>query len=134
MLLKTFAVAAGVAMLVVSAAVAAPPAGKGKPVPTGPACKPKISVILKGTLTEVPSTTASFTVTGGNRFAKVYKPVVTVTLTADTKITRGNSDNLADLKIGDLVNVRAVVCKADLALDPPPALIALRLVAHPAKS
>ena len=53
-----------------SVAIAAPPPGKGKPaspgnsatagkpLPTGPTCKPKVTVVLKGTLTskvETPS-------------------------------------------------------------------------------
>ena len=138
MLFKTFGVTGAIALLAVSAAVAAPPAGKGKPATTGLACKPKVSVILKGTLTtnSAPASVA-LTVTGGNHFAKAYRAAtqpVTVLLTTGTKITRGNSHNPADLKSGDLVNVRATACKGDLALDATPALTALRLVAHPAKS
>ena len=135
MLLKMFGVTGAIALLVVSAAVAAPPAGKGKPAP---ACKPKISVILKGTLTanSAPASVA-LTVTGGNHFAKAYRAAtqpVTVLLTTDTKIVRGNSHSPADLTVGDRVNVRATACKADLALDATPPLTALRVVAHPAKS
>ena len=147
MLFKTFGVTGAIALLAVSAAVAAPPAGKGKPATTGAAakpaatglaCKPKISVILRGTLTtnSAPASVA-LTVTGGNHFAKAYRaatqPVIVV-LTTDTKIVRGNSHDPLDLKSGDLVNVRATVCKADLALDVTPSLTALRLVARPAKS
>ena len=138
MLLKMFGVTGAIALLVVSAAVAAPPAGKGKPAPTGVACKPKISVILKGTLTanSAPASVA-LTVTGGNRFARAYRagaqPVI-VLLTADTKIVRGDSRDAADLTVGDRVNVRATACKADLALVAIPALTAVRMVARPAKS
>ncbi len=147
MLFKMFGVTGAIALLAVSAAVAAPPAGKGKPAtaglsgkpaPTGVACKPKISVILKGTLT-ANTAPASFalTVAGGNRFAKAYRagaqPVV-VLLTTGTKIVRGKSHNAADLTVGDRVNVRATACKADLALDATPALTAVRLVGHPAKT
>lgn len=118
--------------------MAAPPPGKGKPTPTGVACKPKISVILKGTLTtnSAPASVA-LTATGGNRFAKAFRAAaqpVTVLLTTSSKIVRRNSHDPADLIIGDLVNVRATACKADLALDATPELTAVRLVAHPAKS
>lgn len=138
MLLKMFGLTGAIALLAVSAAVAAPPAGKGKPSPTGTACKPKISVILKGALTvNGTADSVTLTVTGGNRFARAYRAAaqpVTVLLTTDTKIVRGDSHNAADLMIGDRVNVRARVCKADLALDAIPALTAVRVVAHPAKT
>ena len=35
-----------------SSALAAPPADKGKKPTTGAGCKPKVTVVLKGTLTE----------------------------------------------------------------------------------
>jgi len=138
MLFKMFGLTGAIALLAVSAAVAAPPVGKGKPSPTGTACKPKISVILKGTLTanSQPASVA-LTVTGGNRFARAYRASaqpVTVLLTTDTRIVRGDSRNAADLIVGDRVNVRATACKADLALDATPTLTAVRLVAHPAKT
>ena len=149
MLFKTLTVTGTIATLVVSAAVAAPPAGKGKPAsageaagkgkpaPTGTACKPKISVIIKGTLVAngAPASVA-LTVTRGNRFANAYRAAtqpLTVLLTLDTKITRGDSHDPAGLQAGDLLNVRAVVCKADLAHSATPPLTAVRLVAHPAK-
>jgi hypothetical protein len=140
MLFKTVSIASAVAMLAVSAAVAAPPSGKGtgRPAVTGAACKPKISVILKGTLTTNSAPTAvALTLTGGNRFAKAYRaatqPLI-VLLATDTKVTRGNSHAASSLVAGDLVNVRAPACKADLADNATPQLTAVRLVAHPAKS
>jgi hypothetical protein len=148
MLFRMCGAASAVALVAVSVAVAAPPPGKGKPVAPGAgakpaataACKPKVSVIVKGALTTagaaVPSTVA-LTLTRGNRFARAYREASTplvVSLTADTKIVRGSSRNPLDLEIGDAVNVRAAVCKADLADDARPALTALRLVAHPPKS
>ena len=39
------------AAIVASSAVGSPSADKGKPNATGPGCKPRIAVILKGTLT-----------------------------------------------------------------------------------
>lgn len=135
MLLKTIVVTGAVAMLAVSAAVAAPPAGKGKPATTGSACKPKVSIIVKGTLTTngAPASVA-LTVTGGNRFARAYRAAaqpLTVLLTPTTKITREGSRDAASLQVGDRVKVRAVACKADLANGATPALTAVRLVAHP---
>jgi len=135
MLLKTIVVTGAVAMLAVSAAVAAPPAGKGKPATTGSACKPKVSIIVKGTLTTngAPASVA-LTVTGGNRFARAYRAAaqpLTVLLTPTTKITREGSRDAATLQVGDRVNVRAVACKADLANGATPVLTAVRLVAHP---
>jgi hypothetical protein len=119
--------------LAASTALAAPPAGKGKPAPIGGACKPKIAVVVKGTLAAAtPATSVTLTVTGGNAFAKAYRtaaqPLV-VALTATTKVTR-EDDATAALQVGDLVNVRASVCKADLANGGMPALTAVRVVAH----
>ena len=54
-----------VAGLAVSSAVAAPPEGKGKPR-TGEGCKPKIAVVLKGTLVAP----LSVNVTGANRWGR----------------------------------------------------------------
>ena len=54
-----------VAAVTVSSAVAAPPEGKGKPPTTGAGCKPKIMVVLKGTLTAAP---LSVDVTKANRW------------------------------------------------------------------
>jgi hypothetical protein len=122
------------AMLVGS--VAAVASAKGKPPTTGPNCKPKISVILKGTLAAdgaAAPTTLSVTVTGGNHFAKAYKAAAqptSVAVTTSTKVIRGPSKSSADLKNGDLVNIRATACKADLASDATPALTAVRVTAH----
>ena len=137
MAFKMCGLTGAIALLAVSAAVAAPPPGNGKPSSNGTACKPKISVILKGTLiTNGAPASVALTVTGGNRFARAYRAAaqpVTVLLTTGTKIGRGDSRSAADLIVGDHVNVRATACKADLALDATPTLTAVRLVAHPAK-
>lgn len=47
----------------VSAAVAAPPPGKGKPPTTGEGCKPKVTVVLKGTLATTSAAALSVNVT-----------------------------------------------------------------------
>ena len=125
-----------IASLGVSAAVAAPPPGKGKPT-TGVGCKPKVTVVLKGTLAVAPVapvTTLSVNVTKANRHGRAYvsASAVTVTVNADTKVRRQGEKRLADLELGDRVLVQARVCKADLAEGAtPPALTASKVVAHP---
>ena len=68
---KVLLVGLAAAMLCVSAAVAAPPADKGKPKTTGEGCKPKVTVVLKGTLTGAP---LSVDVTRANRWGRAYVP------------------------------------------------------------
>jgi hypothetical protein len=118
----------------VSAAVAAPPPGKGKPT-TGEGCKPKVTVVLKGTLTDLPTTTLSVLVTRGNRWGRAYveaaQPTV-VNVDDKTKVRRQGQKTLDALLAGDRVLVQARACKADLADDAIPTLTAVRVVAHPA--
>jgi hypothetical protein len=123
------------AMLSVSAAVAAPPDGKGKPPTTGEGCKPKVTVVLKGTLTGAP---LSVDVTSANRWGRAYVPGTASTSIAvdpnTTKVRRQGKALITDLVVGDRVLVQARVCKADLADDVMPSLTAVRVVAHPAKA
>ena len=130
-----------VAGLTVSSAVAAPTEGKGKPDATGPNCKPKIAVVLKGTLASATTTSLSMNVTGANRWGRAYKTAGTASVTLDTKTkVRGGgmksvTDLLAKLKSGDRVLVQARVCKDDLK-DPTakPQLTASKVIGHPAKA
>ena len=128
-----------IAGLAVSSAVAAPPEGKGKPR-TGESCKPKIAVVLKGTLTSASTTSLSMNVTGANRWGRAYKDAGTASVTLDTKTkVRGGgmktvADLLADLKAGDRVRVQARVCKDDLKDDAKPQLTASKVIGHPAKA
>ena len=133
MKLRLLLVGLAAAMLSVSAAVAAPPPGKGKPPATGEGCKPKVTVVLKGTLALAP---LNVTVTGANRWGRAYvsASAVTVAVNADTKVRRQGTKTLADLVVGERVLVQAKVCKADLANEATPALTAVRVVAHPAKA
>ena len=122
------------AMLSVSAAVAAPPDGKGKPPTTGEGCKPKVTVVLKGTLTGTP---LSVDVTSANRWGRAYvagTASTSVAVDASTKVRRQGKKLITDLVVGDRVLVQARVCKADLADDVMPPLTAVRVVAHPAKA
>lgn len=124
------------ALVVVSSAVAVPPPGKGKPAPTGDGCKPKVTVVLKGTLASASATTLSVTVTRGNRWARAYVSAGTASVAVDatTKVRKQGKKTLADLATGDRVLVQARVCKADLADEATPALTAVRVVAHPTKA
>src|SRR5512132_337582 len=129
MKLKAGVLAGVLALLGASVAVAAPPAGRGKPAITGVGCKPMISVILKGTLAADAGsapTSLSVNVTGGNHFAAAWKnhQGVSVALGASTKVNRQGDSNAADLKSGDEVNIRAKSCKADLANNAAPVLTA----------
>jgi hypothetical protein len=139
MKVKLFLASLAVAGLAVSSAVAAPPEGKGKPR-TGEGCKPKIAVVLKGTLVSASATSLSMNVTGANRWGRAYNPgTASVTLDSKTKVRGGGmktvADLLADLKAGDRVLVQARVCKDDLK-DPTakPPLTASKVIGHPAKA
>jgi hypothetical protein len=140
MKVKLFLASLAVAGLAVSSAVAAPPEGKGKPR-TGEGCKPKIAVVLKGTLVSASASSLSMNVTGANRWGRAYKNAGTASVTLDTKTkVRGGgmksiADLLEDLEAGDRVHVKARVCKDDLK-DPAakPALTASMVVGHPAKA
>ena len=135
--MKIKLVLAGLAVgaVAVSSAVAAPPAGKGKPPATGAGCKPKVTVVLKGTLTGAP---LSVDVTSANRWGRAYVPGSASTSIAvdpsTTKVRRQGKKSITDLVVGDRVLVQAKVCKADLAAEGAmPTLTASRVIAHPAK-
>jgi hypothetical protein len=127
------------ASLLASAAIAAPPPGKGKPT-TGLGCKPQITVVLKGTLVSASADLLTMNVTGANRWGRAYKnAAASVKLDDKTKV-RGNgmktvADLLAELKPLDRVLVQARVCKAELK-DPTakPELTASKVIGHPAKA
>jgi hypothetical protein len=136
MKMKVLVTTVAAASLCVSAAVAAPTPGKGKPLATGDGCKPKVTVVLKGTLAATPGPSALMvTVTRGNRFARAYVAAsqpTSVQVDEDTKVRRQGKKTLGDLLSGDRVLVQARACKADLAEGAMPPLRATRVVAHPA--
>lgn len=138
MKIKLLLASLAVAGLAVSSAVAAPPEGKGKPR-TGEGCKPKIAVVLKGTLVSASASSLSMNVTGANRWGRVYGATATAKLDDKTKVRGGGmksvADLLADLKAGDRVLVQARVCK-DAFKDPTtkPELTASKVIGHPAKA
>ena len=143
MRLRLFVVAFGVVALGVSSAIAAPPPGKGKPeaagkpATTGALCRPKVTVVLKGTLTSSVAGSLGMEVKQGNRWARAYTSLGTATLVVnDGTMVRRNGNKLAGaLVVGDRVLVQARACKADLAATGAlPALTAVRVVANPPKS
>lgn len=135
---KLLATAVLAAALGASAAVAAPPPGKGKPPATGEGCKPKVTVVLKGSLTATPgpsATSLSVNVTRANRHGRAYVAATqptSVLVDEDTKVRRQGKKSVGDLLSGDRVLVQARTCKAALAEGETPQLTATRVVAHPA--
>jgi hypothetical protein len=125
-------------LLTISSAVAAPPPGKGKPPGTGAGCKPKVAVILKGTLAATPgmsATSLSVMVKSSNWHGRAYVAAAqptSILVNTQTKVQRKGKKTLAALLAQDRVHVQARVCKAELANRATPALTAARVVAHPA--
>lgn len=135
---KFLIVAVVAALFAVSAAIAAPPPGKGKPR-TGEGCKPKVTVVLKGTFGSLSASSLNMNVTGGNRWGRAYATAGSASVTLDEKTkVRGSGmrtlGDLAELEAGDRVLVQARTCKEDLKNDAKPALTASKVVAHPAKA
>ena len=139
-------IAAGLAA---SAAIAAPPPGKGKPETAGkpatagkpqangPTCKPKVTVVLKGTITSTSGSSLVMDVTQANRWGRAYATAGTASVTVGdgTKVRRNGGKSLTNLAVDDWVLVQARACKADLlAAGTLPTLTAVRVVAHPAKA
>jgi hypothetical protein len=109
---------------------------QGKKSPTGPGCRPRVVVILKGTYNGTMGTDGTGTyfvvhVTGGNHFAKTYKSTDTnVYYDSSTKFKGPGHKAVGDLKTGDRLVVWAPVCKADVAKGP---LSAKGVLAHTPK-
>ena len=137
-------------LVTASLAVAKAPPGKGKPEGKGkktttsatdPAtCKPKISVILKGTFVSGGGTSFTMNVTQTNFQGRdlVGSPL---TLTVDDKTTfrRNGHAELTDFKADDRLNVQARACKkqknaTQAPAAEPAAMLAKRVTGHPAKA
>ena len=146
-----------VSILVVPVALAKDkPPGAGKPEATGANCKPRVSAILKGTLTAVDNVESGLSVTltvdRTNKFARIlFDPTpqsVTVRVNGpndsgtDTRIKRNGPATLANFVTGDRVMAQLRVCKqdadsADTVGEWTTILantFATRVVAHPATS
>jgi hypothetical protein len=131
MRMKLLLIGAVAAAIAVSSAVAAPLADKGKPRTTGEGCKPRIAVILKGTLTGVGSP-LTVKVTSANHWGKAYVGGSDrqVAVNSTTKVRGQGMKQLSELKSGFRVLIQARVCKADLANGATPALTATKIIAH----
>ncbi len=137
---KTITFLTAIAMVAASVAVAAPPSGKGKPAPTGPGCKPSVTVILTGTLTDDPAagaTLITMNVRGTNAHGKSLKGLgVSILLDAKTKIRRQGAKSVDALALNDRVNIQLRRCKGDLPLTSATVddVAATRVTARAAKS
>ena len=137
----------------ISSAIAAPPPGKGKPEKAGkletagkpsatsPTCRPKVAVVLKGTLTSMATGLStgslSIDVKRANRWGRAYVTAGTATVTVDdeTKVRKQGKKMFTDLAVGDRLLVQARACKAELLGKGAPATLrAVRIVAHPVSS
>jgi len=119
-----------------------PEAKPGKPT-SGPNCRPRVKVVLRGTLASDPAagdTSFLMTVSKSNRHGRAYVTAaqpITVMVDAMTKVRRKAPDSeptttLDSLAMGDLVKLRARACKADLRDGGTPDLTARHVKAHPA--
>lgn len=121
------------------------PEGKGKKTTTAAttdpvACKPKISVILKGTFVSGGGSSFTMNVTQTNFHGRdlVGSPL---TLTVDDKTTfrRNGHAELSDFQADDPLNVQARACKkqknaTQAPAAAPAAMLAKRVMGHPAKA
>ena len=85
------------------------------------ACKPNVSVMLKGTLASNPAagaTSLMLSVTGSNAHGKSLKGLgVTIALDAKTKVRRQGAKTVESLAMNDRASVQIRRCKADLPLS-----------------
>jgi predicted secreted protein len=152
MKLKMILLALAAMALTASVALAKPPektknahaesTNANKPPKTGEGCKPKVSVVLRGTVAVAPGATPvlpfslMITVEHANHHGWAYATAtqpVAVTVTSDTRVKRQHDETtLASFLAGDRVAVHARVCKADLAgQGAAPPLSAGKVKAHP---
>jgi hypothetical protein len=137
MRLKLLVLALVAALVGVSAAVAGN--GKGPKHPTGPGCKPAVTVMLAGVLAADVDpldgdTSFVLTVQRSNRHGRAYKQAGSATILVDakTRVRREGAKNLGALAPNDRVHVTAKACKADLKNGGTPDLTARKIGAHPA--
>jgi hypothetical protein len=135
-------------LLAASLAAAKPPPGKGKPEGKGKktttsstdpeTCKPKISVILKGTFASGGGTSFSMNVTQSNFHGRdLVDTAVKLMVDDKTMFRRMGHAELADFEAGDRLNVQARACKKQKNAAPAPtaqapAMLAKRVTGHPA--
>jgi hypothetical protein len=113
----------------------------GKPT-TGPNCRPRVKVVLKGTLANDPAvddTSLQLTVLKANRHGRAFvlaAQPITVNVDPNTKVRRKAPDSaptktLDSLALGDIVKLAAKACKADLRNGGAPDLTANHIKARP---
>jgi hypothetical protein len=103
---------------------------KGKPNPTGDSCRPKVSFILKGTLTSLGDSSFHMNVLRANRHGRAFLGDREIMVNERTKFRRKGRAAMADLVAGDRLKVQVRGCKRG---DPATMeLLAKRVVAHPA--
>ena len=141
--LVTVLVGASVALAYDNSGNGKPAAKPGKPT-SGPNCRPKVRVMLKGSLVNdsvTDDTSFMLTVSKSNRHGRSYVSAtqpITVNVDAMTKVRRKAPDSeptttLDSLAMDDLVKLRAKACKAELKDGGMPELTAKHLKAHPAR-
>ena len=117
--------------------------GKGPKPTTGPGCKPRAGIKLKGTLANDPAaadTSFQMNVMKANKHGLAYVSAaqpITINVDANTKIRRkapgsAPTKTLESLAMGDRVHVHSKACKADLANGGTPDLTARHVKAKSA--
>jgi hypothetical protein len=140
--LLTALVGASVALAHDNPSKGKPDTKPGKPT-SGPNCRPRVKVVLRGTLANDPAagdTSLMLTVSKSNRHGRAYvsaAQAITVNVDAMTKVRRKAPDSaptktLDSLAMDDLVKLTAKACKADLKDGGTPDLTARHVKAHPA--
>lgn len=143
--LVTALVGASVALAHDNPGMGKPEARPGKPAKptTGPNCKPRVKVVLRGTLANDPAegdTSFQMNVTKANRHGRSYVSAaqpITLTVDSKTKVRRKAPDSsplktLDSLAMGDRVKLDAKACKGDLKNGGMPDLTARHIKAKPA--
>lgn len=143
--LVTALVAASVAFAHGNPGQGKPRAKQGAPAKsaTGQNCRPRVMVMLKGTLASDPAagdTSFQLNVTKANRHGRAYLAAtqpITVNVDAKTKLRRkapgsAPTKTLESLALGDRVRLTAKACKADLRDAGTPDLTARHVKAKPA--
>jgi hypothetical protein len=119
-----------------------PTAKPGKPT-SGPNCRPRVKVVLRGTLANDPAEgdlSLQMTVLKANRHGRAFVSAdqpITVNVDAKTKVRRKAPDSaptktLDSLAMGDLVKMTAKACKAELKNGGMPDLTARHIKARAA--
>jgi hypothetical protein len=103
---------------------------KGKPSPTGDNCRPRVSFILKGTLTSLGTDSFHMNVVKANRHGRAFLGDREIKVSDMTRFRRMGHATMADLVLNDRLKVQVRGCKHG---DPATMeLLAKRVVAHPA--